>query len=144
MIVPDVNLLIYAYNADAPHHAQAKAWWEGLLSDPHAVVALPWAVTLGFVRLMTHPAVLTTPLRPDEALAPVFEWLALPHVDPVEPGPRHLAILRRLLDEVGIGGNLTTDAHLAAIAIEHQAELHSNDRDFGRFSGLRWRNPLDR
>lgn len=142
MIIPDVNLLIYAYNSDAPHHERAKGWWEGLLSDPRAVVGLPWAVTLGFVRLMTHPAVLLTPLRPEEALAPIAAWLALPQVEVLDPGPRHLEIVGRLLEAAGVAGNLTTDAHLAALAIEHQAELHSNDRDFGRFAGLRWKNPL--
>lgn len=142
MIVPDLNLLIYAYNTDAPAHARAKDWWEGLLSDARAVVGIPWAVTIGFVRLMTHPAVLTVPWQPKEVLEPVGEWLALPQVEVLTPGPRHLEILERLLDAARIGGNLTTDAHLAAIAIEHQAELHSNDRDFGRFAGLRWRNPL--
>lgn len=142
MIVPDVNLLIYAYNSDAPDHVRAKIWWEALLTDARSVVGLPWAVALGFVRLMTHPSVLLTPWHPSDALAPVREWLALPQVEPLEPGPRHLEILERLLEAARVGGNLTTDAHLAAIAIEHQAELHSNDRDFGRFAGLRWVNPL--
>lgn len=141
MIVPDVNLLIYAYNRDAPHHAEAKAWWEELLSsdDP---VGLPWATMLGFIRLMTHRAVLVTPLAADRAVAHVRSWHRRPNVGVLEPGPRHLELLGRLFEATGTAGRLTTDAHLAALAIEHQCELHSSDADFARFPGLRWRNPL--
>jgi toxin-antitoxin system PIN domain toxin len=141
MILPDINLLVFAYNRHAPHHAEAKAWWEALLngSDP---VGMPWAVVCGFVRLMTHPAVLVHPLDPGRAIHHVRSWFERPVVEVLEPGPRHLEIFGRLLDSVGIAANLTTDAHLAAIAIEHQCELHSNDADFARFPGLRWRNPL--
>lgn len=141
MIVPDVNLLVYAYNRDAPHHADARSWWENLLNSD-TPVALPWASVLGFVRLMTHRAVLTTPLMPAKATDHARGWMLRPNVEPLEPGERHLDILDRLLRVVGAGGNLTTDAHLAALAIEHQAELCSNDADFARFPGLRWRNPL--
>ncbi len=141
MIVPDVNLLVYAYNRDAPHHADAKNWWEDLLNSD-TPVALPWVSVLGFIRLMTHRAVLTTPLAPSEAIDHASAWMTRPNVESVEPGERHLEILDSLLSEVGVGGNLTTDAHLAALAIEYQAELCSNDADFARFPGLRWRNPL--
>jgi len=143
MIVPDVNLLIYAYNRDAPHHADAKAWWEELLSssDP---VGLPWATTLGFIRLMTHRAVLVTPLPAKDAIAHVRSWYLRPNVSVLEPGPRHLDLLDYLFESLGIAGPLTTDAHLAALAIEHQCELCSNDADFARFPGLRWRDPLKR
>ena len=141
MIVPDVNLLVYAYNQDAREHARARAWWEGLLASSDAV-GLPWAVSLGFIRLMTHAAVLVKPLDPRRAVAHVRSWLDQPNVEILDPGPRHLEVLDRLLGELGVAGNLTTDAHLAATAIEHQCELHSNDADFARFSGLRWRNPL--
>lgn len=141
MIVPDVNLLVYAYNRDAREHTKARAWWEGLLGGSDAV-GLPWAVSLGFVRLMTHPAVLVKPLDPRRAVAHVRTWLDQPNVEVLDPGPRHLEVLSQLLGDLGVAGNLTTDAHLAAIAIEHQCELHSNDADFARFSGLRWRNPI--
>lgn len=142
MILPDVNLLIYAYNRDAPHHVEARAWWEELMNsgDP---VRIPWAVSLGFVRLMTHRAVMVAPLDGPSALAHVRAWLARSGVESLDPGPQHLDILGRLLVALGAAGNLTTDAHLAALAIEHQCELHSNDTDFARFPGLRWRNPLD-
>jgi toxin-antitoxin system PIN domain toxin len=91
---------------------------------------------------MTHRTVLITPMTPAAALAHVRTWFARPNVAPIEPGPRHLDLLDHLLSATGAAGNLTTDAHLAALAIEHQCEVHSNDNDFARFSGLRWRNPL--
>ena len=141
MIVPDINLLVYAYNTDAPHHSAARDWWEGALNSPR-LVGVPWAVSLGFVRLTTHPRVLEQPLAPARALDHVEAWLARPNVDCLEPGPRHLTVLRTLLEATGVAASLTTDAHLAALAIEHQGELHSNDADFGRFPGLRWHNPL--
>ncbi|MGM0576049.1 MAG: type II toxin-antitoxin system VapC family toxin [Myxococcota bacterium] len=142
MILPDVNLLVYAYNADAPRHAAAKAWWEETLTD-HRPVGLPWAVAMGFVRIMTHPRVLVHPMEPGRAVEMVRSWLQRSHVHVLAPGPRHLNILDSLLGEIGVAGSLTTDAHLAALAIEHQAELHSNDADFARFSGLVWHNPLE-
>jgi hypothetical protein len=141
MILPDINLLVYAYNRHAPHHAEARAWWERLLNSTRSV-GIPWAVVCGFVRLMTHPAVLLSPLDPARTLHHVRSWLDRPLVEVLEPGPRHLEILERILSAAGVAGNLTTDAHLAAIAIEHQCELHSSDTDFARFPGLRWRNPL--
>jgi toxin-antitoxin system PIN domain toxin len=143
VIVPDINLLVYAHNEAAPSHAGARVWWQELLTRD-ATVAIPWAVILGFVRVVTHPRVLVAPLRPAAALDRVADWLGCPGVRILEPGPRHLEIVRELLEAVGVAGNLTTDAHLAALAIEHQGELHSNDADFGRFPGLRWHNPLAR
>ncbi len=141
MILPDVNLLVYAYNADAPHHGLARRWWEHCLGAPDPV-GMPWAVALGFVRVMTHRAVLSRPLDARVALGHVRDWLDRPNVEIVEPGPRHLQVLDELFGALGIAGALTTDAHLAALAIERQAELHSNDADFARFAGLRWHNPL--
>jgi toxin-antitoxin system PIN domain toxin len=141
VILPDVNLLVYAYNRDAHRHAAARAWWEGLLTSSEPV-GLPWAVSCGFVRLMTHPAVVVRPLDGTSAIRHVRSWLDRSNVEVLDPGPRHLELLERLLAECGTAGNLTTDAHLAALAIEYQCELHSNDSDFGRFSGLRWRDPL--
>jgi toxin-antitoxin system PIN domain toxin len=141
VIIPDVNLVVYAYNSDAPQHAVARAWWEGLLNGTEPI-AIPWVVVLGFVRLMTHRSVLPHPMSPTVALAQIRAWFARPNVEHLEPGPQHVDLLDRLLSAVGTAGNLTTDAHLAALAIEHQCELHSNDNDFARFPGLRWRNPL--
>jgi toxin-antitoxin system PIN domain toxin len=141
MIIVDVNLLVYAHNRAAPLHQRARQWWEGVITRQQPV-GLAWAVAFGFVRLVTHPAVLQTPLAPLDAMTRVRGWLDQPEVRIIEPGPRHLELVEELFRATGVGGSLTTDTHLAAIAIEHQAELHSNDSDFGRFRGLRWVNPL--
>lgn len=141
-MIPDVNLLVYAYNADAPHHEEARDWWEACLSE-RQTVGVPWVVVLGFVRIMTSRVVLTDPMDTIEALAHVRSWLVRPQAHVLVPGPRHLEILTEIMTSARASGRLTTDAHLAAIAIETQAELHSNDADFARFPGLRWSNPLE-
>jgi uncharacterized protein len=141
VIVLDVNLLVYAYNADAPLHAPARDWVQNTLNGRQAV-GLPWAVLCGFIRITTSPRILVEPMLPLEALTHVHEWLRCPGVDVLDPGRRHLEIVGRLLEEAGVAGSLTTDIHLAAIAMEYQCTLASNDQDFGRFSGLRWVNPL--
>ena len=105
-------------------------------------IALAWTVILGFIRLTTSPRVFEHPLRVEDALRTVAAWLSQPSVSPLEPGDRHWSILGDLLLEAGTAGNLTTDAHLAALTIEHGAELCSTDADFGRFNRLRWTNPL--
>ena len=97
---------------------------------------------LGFIRVSTHRQIFDNPLPVATACAHVRAWLAQPSVNVLDPGARHAEILFRLLESLGSAGNLTTDAHLAALAIEHQAELHSTDADFARFPGLRWSNPL--
>ncbi len=141
MVLPDVNLLLYAYNEAAPFHREARRWWEETLGASRPV-ALPWAVIYGFLRLATHPAVLVEPLTPAAALDRVESWTERDHVELLDPGPEHLRIVRRLFEATGVGGALTTDTQLAALAIEHRCELCSNDADFARFPGLRWRNPL--
>ena len=141
MIVPDLNLLIYAYNDGVPFYPPAKRWWEGLLNGVEPI-GIPLVVEVGFVRLSTLPNLLSIPFSPDRAIDTVEEWFRLPHVSPVEPGRDHLTLMRRALAATGIGGNLVNDAHVAALAIEHQAEVHTNDADFARFPGVRWRNPL--
>jgi toxin-antitoxin system PIN domain toxin len=141
VILPDINLLIHAYDSESPLHAASRAWWEGLMNG-QAPVGLAWATMLGFIRLTTHRQVMRHPLAAAAACAHVRAWLDRPSVAILTPGPRHAAILFGLIESLGTAGNLTTDAHLAALAIEHQAELHSTDADFTRFQGLRWRNPL--
>ena len=141
MIIPDINLLAYAYNIDAPHHDTARTWWENCLSE-FRPVGIPWVVSLGFVRIMTSRVVLVDPMSPGDALAHVQSWLERPQAHTLVPGPRHLGILIGIMHAAGASGRLTTDAHLAALAIETQSELHSNDADFSRFPGLRWVNPL--
>lgn len=143
MIIPDINLLAYAYNTDAPQHEEAREWLEACLSE-RETVGIPWVVALGFVRIMTSRVVLTDPMNPLQALDHVRSWLERPQAHLVVPGPRHLEILTEIMRSARASGRLTTDAHLAALAIELQAELHSNDADFSRFPGLRWVNPLAR
>ena len=141
MILPDVNLLLYANVTAFPQHARARVWWEGLLNGRREV-GLSAPALFGFVRLATNPRVLDRPWPVESVLARVEEWLSDAPVLFLQPGPRHLAIAFGLLREAGVAANLTTDAQIAALAIEHQAEVHSNDADFGRFPGLRWVNPL--
>ncbi len=141
MIVPDVNLLVYAYNREAVLHDQARRWWEDLVNGSERV-GIPWIVAVGFVRLLTHRAVLERPLAPGRAVDIVEGWFGFPHLLPLNPGAGHLPLFRRVLAAAGVGADLVTDAHIAALAMEFQAEVHSNDADFGRFPGLRWRDPL--
>ena len=142
MILPDVNLLVHAYNAESPDHVAARAWWERLLNSTQPV-GLTWAVVLGFIRLVTNRHVVSHPLTAEAACAHPRAWLAQPYVSIAHPGDRHAEIVFGLLETVGTAANLTTDAHLAAVAIEHQAEIHSTDTDFARFPGLRWVNPIE-
>ena len=141
MILVDVNLLIYAIDNDAAHHVKARAWFEHQLSG-ETVVGLAWSVALGFLRVTTHPRIMRRPLAPERALAYVNEWLEQPNVAIVAPGEKHWPILRNLLSASGTAGNLTTDAHLAALALEHGYAVGSADNDFKRFSGLTHINPL--
>ena len=141
MILPDVNLLVYAYNSDAPFHPQAKHWWEACM-DGSQPVAIPWVVALGFVRLMTNRAVMPRPMDVGLALGHVGRWLERPSVLILQPGPRHLSILTSFCDAGLLRSALLTDAHIAALAIENQATVQTNDSDFSRFPGLRWANPL--
>jgi toxin-antitoxin system PIN domain toxin len=141
MILLDANLLIYAVNADAPLNRKAKSWLESALSGQETV-GFPWDVPLAFLRLTTRPGLFRRPLAVDTAFDLVASWLDQPSAAIAHPGPRHLQLVRELLRPLGTGGNLTSDAHLAALAIEHGAELCSSDSDFARFHGLKWRNPL--
>lgn len=141
MIVPDVNLLVYAHNDQAPEHARARKWWEDCLNAT-VPVGIPWVAASGFLRIMTHPRVLLRPMTATAAVAHMRSWLEQPPVRLIQPGGKFADLFLGYLETVGSGGNLVTDAQLAALAVEHQAELHSADADFSRFPGLRWRNPL--
>lgn len=141
MIIPDVNLLLYANVSAFPQHAAARKWWQDCL-NARQPVGLPLPVVFGFIRIGTNPRVLSPPLAPDDAIARIEGWLTLRHVTVVHPGPRHLDIAFDLIRQLGTAGGLTTDIQVAALAIELQAEVNSNDTDFARFPGLRWRNPL--
>jgi toxin-antitoxin system PIN domain toxin len=139
--LPDVNLLVYAYDLRSPRNVPALKWLEDTLSGSETV-ALAWATLLGFIRISTNPAIFEQPLSAEEAFDLLDGWLAQPCVTVVHPTSRHAAVLRDLLSPLGTAGNLTSDAHLAALAIEHGALLCSCDSDFSRFSGLRWIDPL--
>ena len=141
MIIPDINLLIYAHNAADPQHAPAKEWWESSINGS-VPVGLPWIVMGGFIRLMTHSRVLENPMAVTEATDGVRSWLDQSSVIVLEPGKNFPVIFFHFLEELGTGGNLTTDAHIAALAVEKQAEVHSCDADFSRFAGLSWKNPI--
>lgn len=141
MKLPDVNLLIYAVDESSRHHAQARPWLEQALSDTEEV-GFAWLVLLGFTRISTNPAAFGNPLSPERAFEFIESWLASPVATVVHPTERHAGNLRDLLVPLGTAGNLTSDAHLAALAIEHGAELCSHDTDFARFPGLRWHDPL--
>lgn len=141
MILVDVNLLIYAVNEDAPQHERAKSWLESVIVGPE-IVAFPWIVLLAFLRLTTRQGLFVRPLPLSAALDLIADWLNQSSVIIVHPGVRHLELLGKLLIPLGTAGNLTSDAHLAALAIENHAEICSLDGDFVRFAGVRWRNPL--
>ncbi|MGQ0648973.1 MAG: type II toxin-antitoxin system VapC family toxin [Gemmatimonadaceae bacterium] len=137
----DLNILLYATNADSPRHVTAHEWLQRSIAGAESV-ALPWAVLVGFLRIITSDRVFTKPMAADTAIAIVEGWLTRPNVVALLPGPNHWQILRSLLSGAGTAGNLTMDAHLAALAIEHGCELCTTDSDFARFPGLHWRNPL--
>src|SRR5262249_50262376 len=135
VIIPDINLLLYAEITSFEQHAAARAWWVKQL-DGGAEVGLPLPVLIGFVRIATNPKLFTPAMTVDNALLRVEAWLARPNVRALVGGPHHLEHAFRLLRALGTAGNLTTDVQLAAFAIENGATLCSNDTDFGRFGGL--------
>lgn len=141
MIVVDVNLLLYAVITGFPQHDRARGWWQHSLNDT-TEIGLSSPALFGFLRIATNPRILTVPLTVSDAVDLVRQWLARPQVRFLLPGPRHLDIAYDLLRGQGTAANLTTDVQLAALAIEYQAEICSNDSDFARFPGLRWTDPL--
>ena len=141
MTLLDANILIYAYNADAPEHPQMCQWLSDLFSD-NGRIGVSWLVLWAFIRVATNPRLSPAPKPASEAFRIVRTLLAQSQVMVVEPGPRHAEILEQLVVEYRISGPLFTDAALAALAIEHGATLASTDRDFSRFPNLRWINPL--
>jgi uncharacterized protein len=141
MILVDANLILYAEDSLSPFHRPAQQWWDRQLSgaDP---VGLCWPVLAAFLRIATNARLHQRPLTPNEAVVKVQSWLDQPCVRVVEAGPAHWEILKSILLEVRVTGNLVSDAHLAALAIGYGAELCSTDSDFAIFKGLRWRNPI--
>jgi len=141
VILVDANILIYAVDADSPHHASARRWLEATLSSD-TPVALAWVVILAFLRITTRSGVLRHPLPAQAALDYVDAWLRQPFVAALGPGENHWAVLRSLLKSSGLAGNLTSDAHLAALALEHGCTIASADNDFRRFAGVTHTNPV--
>jgi uncharacterized protein len=141
VIIPDVNLLLYAEIDAHRLHTRARRWWEEALSGERQVGLAPVCV-FGFLRLGTSRRVFTDPFDVEDAVGRVEGWLARPNVTTLVPGPAHLDTALRLLRQVGTGASLTTDVQIAAHAMELNGEVYSNDGDFGRFEGLRWMNPL--
>ena len=141
MTILDANLLLYAYNADAPQQSVAARWLAELLESDEAI-ALPWVTVWAFIRIATNSRIWSNPLSAKQVFAIVEEWIAQPGVAILQPGPRHTEILKRLIIEHSVTGPLVTDAVLAALALENGAFLASTDQDFRRFPDLRWTNPL--
>ena len=140
MILLDANLLVYAWNRGAPQHERARAWLQDRLNG-RTGVGIPWSTLLAFVRLVSNRRIFERAIDVSQAWGQVDEWLALPQVWVPEPAQRHPEILGRLIPEAG-KAELVPDAHLAALAIEYGLVLQTTDRDFARFSGLSWENPL--
>jgi len=136
----DANLLIYAVDERSQFHTAAAEWLTEVLNGGRRI-GLPWMSITAFLRIMTNARATSHPLTAAEATGFVRDWLAVEVVWVPSPGPRHSEIFLGLVDE-GLAGNLISDAHLAAIAIEHGLTLASNDSDFARFEGVRWENPL--
>lgn len=141
MNLPDANILLYAYDRSAPHHAKARQWLEEALSGS-APVAFCWPTLLAFIRIATHPRAMANPMATADAIAIVASWLAQPMATIVLPTERHWSLLSRLLVAGQARGPLVPDAHLATLSIEHGATLVTNDRDFARFPGLAVEYPL--
>lgn len=141
MIIPDANILLYAYNQSANQHLPARLWWESSLSG-NETVGMSWQSLTTFVRIATNPRAFIQPLSASEAVEIVGEWMAQPIVRMAAPGGQHWSIFSRLLVDSQTTGPLVMDAHLAALAIEHGATLCTCDADFGRFKTLRVLNPL--
>lgn len=135
MKLVDANVLLYAVNSDAHRHEASVRWLDGALSGSDTV-AFAWVALLAFVRLSTKVDLFPSPLDITGAMNRVEAWLGAPPAVVVEPTVDHARIVRSLLEPIGAGGNLATDAHLAALAIEHRCEIVTYDRDFGRFSGI--------
>lgn len=141
MIVPDTNLLIYAYDSTAANNAAARRWWEEVLTSTRPV-GIPWIVVLAFTRLMTHPSLSNNPMTVGQAHRAVAAWLGRDHVRLLSPTSDTFDLFFAFLERAGTGGNLSTDAMIAALAAEHGGRVYTNDVDFSRFPEVSWTNPL--
>jgi toxin-antitoxin system PIN domain toxin len=140
MLLVDANVLLYAVNSDASHHAESRTWLDDALASGEPV-GFAWTALLAFLRISTNPAALPHPYAVEEATEQITSWLAAPAAVIVEPTVRHADVLAGLLESTGTAGNLVSDAHLAALATEHAATIVTYDGDFARFAGVRSRRP---
>ena len=143
MIVPDANLLIYAYDTEAVQHRAARIWLEEVLSASE-LVGLPWQTVSAFIRISTNTRLTGDRFSTEKAIGIVQKWLDLKQVRPLSPSERHWAIFQRMLVDGQARGPLATDAELAALTIEYGGVLYTTDRDFARFPRLKWVNPLEK
>jgi len=141
MIIPDANLLLYAYDQSSPFHTKAAKWWESLMNGKTQVIMLP-GVIFGFVRISTNPRVFSNPLSISKVSLHINTWLSRKQVLVHDMLREDVEAALLLLKSAGTAGNLTTDAQIAAIAMRLDAEVHTADLDFGRFQGVRYSNPL--
>jgi toxin-antitoxin system PIN domain toxin len=141
VIVPDVNLLIYAYDTGSPKHQLARAWWRDCLAGREPI-GIPPVVLFAFVRLITMARFFAHPMSPDEAAGHARSWLTQPVVTILAPPANHVEAVLSSIETIGTAGNLVTDAQIASLAMAYDAVVHTNDADFIRFEGLRWYNPL--
>ncbi|MGV0838347.1 TA system VapC family ribonuclease toxin [Mycolicibacterium thermoresistibile] len=140
MKIVDANVLLYAVNSASTHHEASRQWLDGALSGADTV-GLAWMPMLAFVRLSTKVGLFPSPLRPADAMGQVVDWTTAPGATVIGPTARHGDLLHNLLAQLGTGGNLVGDAHLAALALEHRASIVSYDSDFSRFENIRWDTP---
>jgi uncharacterized protein len=141
VIVLDANILLYAYDGTSLRHSEASEWLKEAFSGSE-LIGFPWQVVWAFLRLSTSSRVFTNPLSMETAVEVAQQWMDLKQARILAPGERHWSLLQQMLIEGRVRGPLTTDAELAALTIEHGGVLHTTDRDFARFPGLRWMNPL--
>lgn len=141
MILPDLNLLLYAYNPHTLQHGPARHWWETAMNGDE-LIGLPFEVAFGFIRVATNPRLGAARVALIDARRVVESWLNLPQARVLSPGARHFALVMDLMTAAMAAGPVLSDAILAAYAIEHRATLFTNDGDFARFPGLTWENPL--
>ena len=142
MIILDVNILLYAYDPNSEKHQDARAWIEQVFSE-RTLVGIPWQTAHAFLRIVTNPKLTVRRVTTEEAAGIVDGWVAQPNVRFLAPGDEHWDHLRRMIIDGQAWGPLVSDTQLAALTFEHGGELCTTDRDFARFPGLRWRNPLE-
>lgn len=142
MLLPDVNVLVYAHREDAPDHDRYRAWLTSVLESPRAY-GMSDLVLSGFLRVVTHPRVFQRPSPLSAALTFVGEVRDRPNCVAVAPGARHWEIFERTVRSADATGNLLPDAWFAALAVEAGCEWVTTDRDYARFEELAWRHPLE-